>query len=408
MSKKINTDIIISGGGIPALTLALLLARHGIKTTVIEPYPPQSLTKTTPGNHTSALMQGSLALINKTGDTWKNCAAHAAPLQILRIIDDTSGDPIKTDFEAPEIGQTEFGQNIPNNILRAALTERTQKNKNIDYHASTMILDYDANDHNISAELDNGQTIAAKLLIAADGRRSAIRELANIQIKEKNYGQKAITCLLDHSRPHDNISTEFHRPGGPFTLVPLPGNQSSLVWVEYNDDADSYISLSRHALERAIQERTRGALGEVKLISDPQIHPLISLRANKITAKRMALMAEAAHVLHPMGAQGLNLSLRDTESLYETIINAIRLGLDPGSKTILDQYEQSRRQDIQSRIIGTDTLTKLVCTENQLTHKIRRSGLKTIEAIPALKQTLMRKGLSPQTNTSQEASINRL
>lgn len=393
-------DIIIAGGGISGLTAALLFARKGFDVCVLEPFPLPSLDNITPGNHTSALMNGSTAVLEQTG-AWKDCAPYIAPLETLRIIDDSTStkNAITADFHADEIAQDQFGMNVPNNVLRAALVKQVVATKNITVHTAKLV-SCDPQAAGISAALDNGETINAKLLVGADGRKSAVRNAVGIGCKEKDYDQRAIICRLDHTKPHNETSTEFHRPSGPFTLVPLPGMQSSLVWVDTAENIEQFMAMNKTAFRQAIQDRSNGVLGEITLQSDPEAWPLIRQKADRLTAPRTVLIAEAAHVIHPLGAQGLNLSLRDVETLVDIVMNAAKLGLDFGSQTILNKYETARRQDIQGRVWGTDGLTQLLCTNSMFIKTLRRRGLKAASTIPPLKKLLMREGLSPSTTSN--------
>ncbi len=399
-----TTDILISGGGTPGLALALLLGRAGLAVTVLEPYPAPPLKGLAPEGRTSALMQGSLNILKATGG-WEIVRPYAAPLETLRIIDDSAGldaKPVQTDFTAAEIGLDAFGMNVPNNILRAALAAETRRVKTIRVIAAGLE-EITLSDGHISATLDNGDTITAALLAGADGRASPTREAAGITVKTRDHGQRAITCLIEHDEPHDRISTEFHRPSGPFTLVPLPGRMSSVVWVEYADDAETFMGLSAHAFQRALQDRTRGALGTVQVTTPPQSWPLKSLVASTLTAPRIALIAEAAHVLHPIGAQGLNLSLRDVAALAEIIVDQARLGLDPGSGSALKQYEARRRADIGSRASGTNSLNRLVSNDLSLLRHLRHAGLRMLDNVTPFKTLAMREGLAPADRDSRLA-----
>jgi 2-octaprenyl-6-methoxyphenol hydroxylase len=395
-----KTDILISGAGIPGLTAALLLADKGLNITVLDPFPLPELKGIKAGNHTTALMNNAIEMLIKTG-AWDDCAPHIAPLEILRIIDDsdTQQAPITADFNAEEIDQPQFGLNTPNNVLRAALGQKAQQHKNICL-LQTKLTALEQTQSAAIATLENGDIISANLIIGADGRRSKVRAEAEINFKEKDYGQKAIICRLNHSLPHHNISTEFHRPSGPFTLVPLPNNQSSLVWVDDEDAIDAFMALDKDTFRQAIQDRSNNILGEITLQSTPEAWPLQMLQADRLTAPRVVLIAEAAHVLHPLGAQGLNLSLRDAEVLVQTITEALMLGLDYGSDTILEKYETARRHDIQNRIWGTDGLTQLLCTDSFFIKTLRRRGLKAVSRITPLKRLLMNEGLAPSSSAA--------
>ncbi len=387
-------DILIIGGGVPGLALAALLAQAGMGVAVAEKYPAPALKKTRPGGRTSALMQGSVNILKAAG-AWDDAAPSGEELKILRIIDDSGAKPTQVDFRAEEIGLDAFGVNMPNDILRAALGESAKKNKKIRF-IEAALTGYETDEFGVTARFEDDSTVTAKLIAGADGRNSLTRELAGIETWQRDYGQQAITCLINHTEPHDNISTEFHRPSGPFTLVPLPGKMSSVVWVDFEEHARSFMAMDRKAFERALQERSRDALGKIKIATEPQSCPLMALKAKKFTGKRMALIAEAAHVLHPMGAQGLNLSLRDVAALAEVTTDTVRAGLDPGSAAVLDKYERRRKRDVLSRVIGTDGLTRMVSNDFGIMRGLRRIGLKTLDTATPLKEFAMHQGLAPE------------
>jgi 2-octaprenyl-6-methoxyphenol hydroxylase len=394
MSKE-RPDILICGAGAPGLTLALLLGRLGASVTLVE---RGALPSGRPGpadGRTSALMQGSVNIVKATGG-WDAAAPAGEPLKTLRIVDDSKGGSktVSVDFGAGEIGLYAFGINMPNAALVAALAAQATKCKNIRILAPATLSALEADAFGVTAAVD-GKKIRARLAVGADGRQSAVRDLSGIGVKTHAYGQRAITCLIGHSRPHNNVSTEFHRPSGPFTLVPLPGNRSSVVWVDFDAEAESFAALSRHAFTRALQDRSKGLLGEIELLSAPSSWPLFSLKADRLIAPRVALIAEAAHVLHPLGAQGLNLSLRDAAVLAETVADALRLGQDPGSEAVLNRYEARRRHDLLSRVVGTDSLNRLVSNDLSLLKSLRQAGLRTIGTVPPLKRFAMRQGLAP-------------
>ncbi len=395
-SKSFSHDVIISGGGAPGLTLALLLAQAGLKIALIDPAPLSSFKVGAAEGRTSALMQSALHTLKKA-KVWDECAKHGATLEILRIIDDSTGgkrQQIETDFPAQDIGLPYFGINMPNNILRAVLAQHAAKNKNITLCDALSLKDFTVDDFGVTATLSNGEHLRGRLLVGADGRHSLVREISGIKIWQHDYGQTAMTCLISHSGSHENISTEFHRPGGPFTLVPMPNKQSSVVWVEKSPDADEFMRINKQAFEQALQDRTCNRLGQIKLISNPQSCPLTALRANDLIAKRVALMAEAAHVLSPLGAQGLNLSLRDADCLAQTVIEAAQTGLDIGTQSVLKSYENQRRADVFLRSTGTDGLTRFVSHNIRPVHEIRRAGLRTLSIIEPLRLFAMQQGMA--------------
>jgi len=397
-----KTEVLIIGGGIPGLTLAGLLGAQGLKCCVVDPQPPEKLKDVQITGRTSALMHASVNILKAAG-VWDKIADQTEALKVLRIIDDSlRGRPsVQTDFDSAEIGLEAFGYNTPNNVLRAALYEQVSKIKNVKLISPARLSDYTVRNQNVIARLEDGTEVTASVIIGADGRKSVTRAVAGIEANERPYGQKAITCLISHSKSHLNISAEFHRPGGPFTLVPLPGNMSSVVWVEKEEDADYFMRLSKGAFEKALQDRTNGKLGEIKLDSSPESWPLISLKAGSLTAERVALAAEAAHVLSPIGAQGLNLSLRDIAVLAETLIDSARLGQDLGSTQVLRKYETQRRPDILSRIYGVDGLNRMVANDTGLLKRLRRAGLKSLEASGPVRTIAMHQGLAPSLEDSR-------
>jgi 2-octaprenyl-6-methoxyphenol hydroxylase len=384
MAQVIKTDIIICGAGTPGLTLAALLGGIGVDVALIDPAPFAAGKK--PDTRTAALMAGSVNVLKSAG-----CDPQGAPLETLRIIDD-NGKRIQTEFRAHEIGLPWFAINVANNALRDALAGHVSAIKNVNCFIPAKLADAAVDAAGVMAKLDDGRVIRGRLLIGADGRESAVRRIAGIACRAHDFGQKAVTCLLSHSKPHDNVSTEFHRPAGPFTLVPMPGKNSSLVWVEKSADADAYMQGDVRA---AIEEKSAGLLGRIELSSAPAIWKLQSLQAKSLTAPRIALMAEAAHVLHPVGAQGLNLSLRDAAALAEIIADALRAGQDAGSAAVLEAYERRRRADILTRTAGTESLSNLMTSRTPLIKQMRRGGLRAVSTLPPLRRFAMQEGLAP-------------
>lgn len=399
--------VLICGAGVPGLTLALLLADAGIDVAVIDPAPEKALLGNAPDTRTVALMKGSIGLLQRTG-AWDSCAAGGGVMEALKIIDDSglTREPVEAAFHASDVGQDIFGINMPNNLLRAALAGKALKTNNIRLLPETKFVSHEADDFGATATTSGGD-IRAKIIIGADGRGSAVRACAGIDVWEHDYGQSAITCLIRHSRHHNNISTEFHRPSGPFALVPLPGNVSSVVWVDKTDAVEELLKLDKKTFVRALQERTNDLLGTIELALGPQSFPLKALKAKKLTAKRIALIAEAAHVLHPLTAQGLNLSLRDVAALTDILIDSARLGLDIGGGAVLARYETARRADVSLRVHGTDILNRLISHDRTPLHALRRAGLKAVDNVSFLKEFVMQQGMAPQMKPTLRSPASR-
>lgn len=393
-------DILIAGAGAAGLALAILLGQKGCRVAVIDKAPaPAPFSKTRPSGRTVALMQSSAALLREIG-IWERLLPHGGAMHTMRLIDDSGPRLLpgaKLDFQAGEAGFDSFGLNIPVSFLRAALWERAAEIDTLALYPETGFAGFEARSADIAVRTDDGNTLSAALLIGADGAKSAVREQAGIPCRVHDYGQKAITCLIRHSRPHMNVSTEFHRPSGPFALVPLPGQTSSIVWVEPDARADAILALPKDAFAAALQEKTGGLLGDVTPESAPEVWPLRALRTPHLTAPRIALIAETAHTMSPITAQGLNLSLRDVADLARIIGESRALGLDPGAPDTLKRYERSRRADILTRTSGVDALMRLVSTDRRLPRLIRRGAFQAVSLIPPLKRIsiLYGMGLSP-------------
>jgi len=382
-----STDITISGAGIAGLTTALLLAKEGITTTLIDPTTPIAIKKYKPTGRTAALWSGSIDLIKQTG-VWDTILPYITPIKTLKIIDRDT----ETIFESHEIDRDQFGYNIPNEILRSTLYTKAKKSKHIKLITQSF---QSLNHHSAHLEIttDKGKILQSKLLIGADGRNSLVRNASNINIKQKDYNQSALTFIINHSHAHNNISTEFHKPGGPLALVPMPGNQSAIVWVETTARANQLLKLTKQDLTNALTAIIGDTLGGITFETGPQSWPLKSITAKTLTAPRTALIAEAAHTMPPISAQGLNLSLRDVQGLTQLIIKHKNLGLDIGAQTLLTTYTRQRAPDITIRTTGVSLFNMLVAEDKKIIQSARRKCLKALGMIEPMKKKLMKTGL---------------
>ncbi|MGB4057407.1 MAG: UbiH/UbiF/VisC/COQ6 family ubiquinone biosynthesis hydroxylase [Alphaproteobacteria bacterium] len=383
------SDVLIAGGGIAGLTLGVLLSSAGLDVHLIDMSPPSP--NDMPSGRTVALMESSINVLRASG-IWDQISPHATPLKTMRIVDESGTE---AEFNALEIGMEQYGYNIPNSLLRRTLYNAAKKSKTLTLHVPNALKNYEIEENGALCVLENGTNLHTRIIIGADGRNSAVRRISGIQCTDHDYNQSAITCLIAHSHSHNNTATEFHRPGGPIALVPMPGNMSSVVWIEPTTRADEYMRLKKNEFTQALQEKTQDILGGITLESPPECWPLKTLKAKKLTAARVAIMAEAAHVMSPVTAQGLNLSLRDVAALAETIIDAARAGLDIGSELPLSRYEKRRRLDIHTRVFGVDGMNKIVSTEAGFLKGLRRAGLRIVDSALPLKKTAMRIGLAP-------------
>lgn len=390
-----STDVIISGGGIPGLTLGILLAEAGLSVALCDPSPLMSAKDIKPSGRTVALMEGSLSVLARAG-LLEKVENQSEDLKTLAIVD----DEFHAEFHSSEIGQNRFGQNVQNSLLQAYAADKFRSLKD-GYLIQDKLSDFQISENGVSATLSNGEKLSAKLLIGADGRNSFVREKSNIGVWQHDYEQMALTGLIEHTKSHKNASTEFHFSGGPFTIVPMQGKKCSFVWMEKMADAKKILTYTKPQIEKIMQDRTKGLVGDISLVSSLDSFPIKIQKSNELTANRVALIAEAAHVLSPIGAQGMNLSLRDVASLVDAILHAARLGLDIGAPSVLKKYADERYLDIQLRIAGTDALNRSVAAGNSFIRSLKNMGLKAARNIPPLRSVLVHEALAPQVSFTQ-------
>ena len=312
----------------------------------------------------------------------------------MRIVDAASDPHITRDFNAADISDQPFGWNLPNWLLRREMVARLAELPNVDFRPGTGFARMLARTQTAIATLTDGSQVAAKLVIGADGRGSPVRQSTGIGVKTTRYGQKAITFAVSHDAPHDNISTEIHHTGGPFTLVPLPDHAgkpcSAVVWMDNGPDAQRLADLPEDAFEAAAGDRSAWVYGPLTLVSKRSVWPIISQMADRITGPRTALVAEAAHVMPPIGAQGLNMSLKDLACLLD-LAQADPPGL--GNHRMLDAYTRKRQADIKLRVAGVDALNRASITGNPMLQDLRAKGIQALFGIKPVRRTLMELGL---------------
>ena len=382
-----NVEVVIVGGGPAGLTAGIALASAGVETVLV------ANGSSAPDHRTTALLAGSVTALATLG-VWEHCHAHGAPLRTMRIVDDTARllRAPEVCFAASEIGLDSFGHNIENRFLLAALATRARG-----LAALTRIEDeadrVDITGQGVTIRLKNGSAVTARLTIGADGRRSLCRAAAGIDTRRRGYAQTALTCNLRHSRPHHDTSTEFHTESGPFTLVPLPGARSSLVWVIEPADVARLAALADADLAREIERRSHAVLGKIEIEPGRGVFPLTLETATRTGARRVVLIGEAAHVIPPIGAQGLNLGLRDAATIAELVVAAHRDGGDVGELT--DRYDRLRRADVTSRTLAVDVLNRSLLSDFLPLQGARGLGLFLLERIGPLRRAVMREGVAP-------------
>jgi 2-octaprenyl-6-methoxyphenol hydroxylase len=385
----------VIGGGLAGLIAALTLAHFGVGVALVARRPAGV------DNRTTALLAGSVAALEALG-VWEACRPHAAPLRVMRIADDTRRlwRAPEVRFEAAEIGLPAFGWNIENRRLLSALWDRAFGASGIT-HVDSAAQSVEIETSGVSVIPAEGSAMRFQLVVGADGRHSICRAAAGIAMEERSYPQIALTYILNHARPHHDISTEFHTGHGPFTVVPLPGLRSSLVCVVAPAEAADLEQLSGSALNAEIERRCHSILGKVEVEPGHGAFPLVVATAHRAAAGRIALVGEAAHVFPPIGAQGLNLGLRDAVTIAEIAGAAFREGLDIGADTVTEQYEQRRRADIGTRTLAIDILNRSLLTEFLPIHGLRGLGLYALDRIGPLRRAVMREGIAPTAATPE-------
>jgi 2-octaprenyl-6-methoxyphenol hydroxylase len=376
-------DIAVVGAGPAGLAAALLLDQIGFRVALIAP------ERTGADERTSALLAGSVALLERIG-VWPLLAAEAAPLRSLRIVDGTRRliRAPEVLFHCGEIGLAAFGYNIPNaaliDALETILAERAIR------RITALAEDIASGDDDVVLDLSNGDRLKARLAVAADGRRSKLRDAAGIPVREWRYDQAALVVNLRHALPHDDTSTEFHTEHGPFTLVPLPGNRSSLVWVDRPAEANRRAAASDDELAAEIEKRSAAILGAIVIDGRRQVFPLAGMNAARFAARRVALVGEAAHLFPPIGAQGLNLGYRDVVALGEALSGLA----DPGAEEPLAAYDRARRGDVLTRSAAVDALNRTLLTGFLPVQGLRGLGLFLLDRVPSLRRAVMRRGVA--------------
>ena len=383
-----RADVIIFGGGLVGLALASALDSSGLSSILVDPADPAPMGHPSFDGRTSAVSSSSMRMLATIG-----VAAHLAepgcPIWRIAVADGLKPGGLHFD---PDDGEP-LGFMHENRNLRAALHARADAGKNVWLLWKSRVASVDRGDHKVVVALEDGRKLSAPLLIAADGRNSKTREAAGINIARWKYDHQAIVSVLGHERPHEHVAYEIFYPTGPFALLPMndgaAGHRSAIVWSVPEDDAAGWLSLSDEDFAAEAEAAMGGFLGKVEMVAPRSTFPLGFHHAAQITAKRLALVGDAAHAIHPIAGQGLNLGFRDVAALAEVLVEGARLGLDLGDQQLLDRYQRWRSLDALSVAFATDSLTRIYGVPGKTASAVRRFGMGLVGRISPLRNRLM-------------------
>lgn len=394
-TSNLNVELLVVGGGIVGLTIAVALAGSGLSVVVVDRVTPKIQQQGGYDGRASAIALGSWRVLEAIGLA-PYLHDDMQPILDIRVVDGCVSNgvsPLFLHFDHREIGEGPFGYMVENRKLRRALFEVAAGLEKLLLLAPNTVRQIKRDAQGVRVVLDDGRRITARLVVAADGRSSEMREMAGIRSRESNYAQTAIVATVGHERVHGGVAVEKFLPSGPFAMLPMTANRSNIVWTEKPDLATSYLTLSDAAFRDELGRRFGGWLGSIVLKGPRFSHPLGLMQAERYMAQRLALVGDAAHVIHPIAGQGLNLGLRDVAALAEIVIDCHRLGLDVGATLLLERYERWRRFDNTVLALSTDGLNRLFSNDIYPLRILRDVGLATVGRLPPLRRLFMRQAM---------------
>jgi 2-octaprenyl-6-methoxyphenol hydroxylase len=383
-----RADVIILGGGLVGLALASALDSSGFSVIVVDPADPAARTDVAFDGRTSAVSSSSMRMLETIGVA-DRLAEPGCPIWRIAVADGLrpGGLHFDPDDEEP------LGYMHENRHLRAALHARAEAGKNIRLMWKSHVVSAERGDHEVAVSVEGGRKLSAPVLVAADGRNSSMREAAGINMARWKYDHQAIVSVLRHEREHEHVAYEIFYPTGPFALLPMnddaSGHRSAIVWSVPSEDAAGWLSLSDEDFAAEAEAAMGAFLGKIEMLAPRSSYPLGFHHAAQITAKRLALVGDAAHAIHPIAGQGLNLGFRDVAALAQVLVEGARLGLDLGDQQLLERYQRWRSLDALSVAFATDTLTKIYGIPGAGASAIRRLGMGLVGRISPLRNRLM-------------------
>jgi 2-octaprenyl-6-methoxyphenol hydroxylase len=385
--SALSAELVIAGGGLVGLTLGIACADAGLEVIVVDRENVAAKLAEPYDGRGSAIALGSQRVLATTG-IWPHVYREAEPILEIRVADDNA--PLFLHYDHREVGDEPLGWIVENRMLRRALYERVQALPSLRLLAPLGVESIERRPSRVRALLSDGRYVDAALCAAADGKNSPLRRAAAIHTTEWSYPQTGIVCTARHELPHHGIAVEHFLPAGPFAILPMTGNRSSIVWTERAELAPELMRLDQEGFRAELARRFGDFLGRVEVEGPRWAYPLAFMHAESYVAPRLALVGDAAHVIHPIAGQGLNLGIRDVAALAECIVEQRRLGLDIGSGETLQRYERWRRFDNVALAAVTDGLNRLFSNAIPPVKLVRDVGLAAVNVMPPLKRLFMR------------------
>ncbi|MEO7564062.1 MAG: UbiH/UbiF/VisC/COQ6 family ubiquinone biosynthesis hydroxylase [Sphingomicrobium sp.] len=382
-----SADVIIFGGGMVGLALAAAVDSSGLSAIIVDPADPAPRSTTAFDGRTSAVSSSSMRMLTAIGVVGK-LAVPGCPIGRIAVADGLEPGGLRFDADDDE----PLGWMHENRHLRAALQARAEGGEKIALNWQAPVTALDRGEFGVTVTLTNGRVLKARLLVAADGRNSVTRDEAGIRLARWQYDHHAIVSVLRHERPHDHVAYEIFYPSGPFALLPMTddenGHRSAIVWSVRKEDSAGWMALNDDDFAAEAKAAMCGFLGDIALVTPRSSYPLGFHHSAKITANRLALVGDAAHAIHPIAGQGLNLGFRDAAALAQVLAEGARLGLDLGDRQLLDRYERWRALDALSVAVATDSLTRIYGIQGKAASAVRRFGMSVVGRIAPLRDQL--------------------